>query len=173
MSPPQNTVERGKVTTMLVTLEGRVHWLSGFYSHSGFFRHRSLCRQKTVCTGEREERVPGRLCRAGSIWSQDGPLTSASLSQEPSLCRTLVCWYHRKPQGWSGQGRWPSLKSLVAAVPARTLPSLLPTLSHPYQLTKYGPGQLAKLGSPGQGLPYLGKSLWRSGHLCLAVPRQS
>lgn len=59
-------------------------------------------------------------------------------------------------------------------MPARTLPPFLPVLSRLYQLTEYGLGQFADLGFPrDRGLPYLGKSLWRSGHFCLAALRRS
>lgn len=45
------------------------------------------------------------------------------------------------------RGKQSLLKSVVATVPARTLPSLLPVLSRPYQLTEYGLSQFAVLVS--------------------------
>lgn len=46
------------------------------------------------------------------------------------------------------QGLIGNHKAGQTTVPARTLPSLLSAPSCPYQLTKYGLGQLAELGSP-------------------------
>lgn len=76
---------------------------------------------------------------------------SASLSQESAFCQNagVLDWgIVENLKASQARHMGPLLKSLIATMPARTLPPFLPILSCLYQLTEYGLGQLADLGFP-------------------------